>query len=177
MTTCPSCASTALTSIPGAGARAAYLCVTCTRRFVDGDDSPGDAPTTIDSLIADARRDLIATDTSSVDDATLRLYELLDHTTTSRDAIYPDNHHLTSLLPLVSSFPSSDYRDGVLFDLGDIYIVDVDVLLSWLDISLYPPSPAFPDDTAPHQRALLFTSPHNGVAVLGVVLSTLVTVQ
>lgn len=168
MTTCPSCSSSDLTSIPGAGARAAYLCVSCTRRFVDGDNSPS-----IDSLIATARRDLAADDLAA-DDDTIRLYELLDHTMTSRDAIYPYNlHHTTSLLPVASSFPPSPYRDVVLHDLGDVYIVDLDILLSWLHVSLYSPPPPFPDDTAPAARAVLFSSPYNGVSVLGVALSTL----
>lgn len=171
MTTCPSCSSSNLTSIPRAGARAAYLCVSCTRRFVDGDDSP--SIDSIDSLIATARRDLAADDLSP-DDNTIRLFELLDHTTTSADAAYPNNlDHLPSLLPLASSFPPSPHRACIMRDLGDVYIVDVDTLLSWLHISMYQPPTPFSDDTSPDARAVLFSSPYNGVVVLGVALSTL----
>lgn len=174
MTTCPSCSSSNLTSIPGAGARAAYLCVNCTRRFVDGDDSP--ASDSIDALIAAARRDLVnlAADELSFDDNTIRLFELLDHTTTSPDATYPRNlDHLPSLLPLASSFPPSPNRDCIIRDVGDVYIVDLDTLLSWLRVSLYPPPTPFSSDTAPDDRALLYSSPHNGVFVVGLALSTL----
>lgn len=174
MTTCPSCSSSNLTSIPGAGARAAYLCVTCARRFVDGDDSP--ASDSIDAIIAAARRDLVdlAADDLSCDDNKIRLFELLDHTTTSLDATYPRNlDHLPSLLPLASSFPPSPNRACILRDLGDVYIVDFDTLLSWLHLSLYPPPTSFSSDTATDDRAVLFISPHNGVSVLGVALSPL----
>lgn len=176
MTTCPSCSSTDISTITSAliGGRVAYLCVSCTRRFVDGDDSP--ASDSIDALIAAARRALVdlAADELSFDDNTIRLFELLDRTTTSPDAKYPRNlDHLPSLLPLASSFPPSPNRDCIIRDVGDVYIVDLDTLLSWLRVSLYPPPTPFSSDTAPDDRALLYSSPHNGVFVVGLALSTL----